>query len=206
MAGIDVKNFSKLKWYYQLAIVGGVCALVLAAVWYQFLSPMQDEIATKQKQMSDLQLQVAKSLQQQKMYEQMKADSVTLAAKLEDLKKVLPLDKETPEIINAMQSEAKLTGVNILRVGVRPVIEHEVYTEWPWDIEAIGTYNNVSAFFDKIRQLPRIVNISNVKLTSRAADGPKATSESVGATYTATTFIYHEEPIQTAAPPAKPVK
>jgi Tfp pilus assembly protein PilO len=206
MAIVDLKSFSRLKWYYQIAIVGGVCALVLAGVWYQFLAPMQDEIAGKQKQMSDLQLVVAKSLQQQKIYEQMKADSIQLAAKLEDLKKVLPLDKETDLIIKAMQSEATLTGVNLLRVAVRPVIEHEVYTEWPWDIEAIGTYNNVSAFFDKIRQLPRIVNIANVKLTTRAADGPKATSESVGATYTATTFIYHEEPIQTAAPPAKPVK
>ena len=98
------------------------------------------------------------------------------------------------------------TGVNILRVGVRPVIDHEVYTEWPWDIEAIGTYNNVSAFFDKIRQLPRIVNIAGVRVASRAADGPKATTESVGVTYTATTFIYHEEPVAASAPPAKPVK
>ena len=206
MASLDFKGFSKLKWFYQIAIVGGVCVLLLGGVWYQFLAPMQDDIAGKQKQMSDLQMQVAKSLQQQKVYEQMKADSVQLAAKLDDLKKVLPLDKETDQIIKAMQSEATLTGVNILRVAVRPVIEHEVYTEWPWDIEAIGTYNNVSAFFDKIRQLPRIVNIANVKLTSRAADGPKATSESVGATYTATTFIYHEEPVQITAPPAKPVK
>jgi Tfp pilus assembly protein PilO len=167
---------------------------------------MQEEIAGKQKQTSDLQMQVAKSLQQQKVYEQMKADSIQLAAKLEDLKKVLPLDKETDLIIKAMQAQATLTGVNLLRVGVRPVIEHEVYTEWPWDIEAVGTYNNVSAFFDRIRQLPRIVNIANVRLSTRAAEGPKATSESDGATYTATTFIYHEEPIQTAAPPAKPVK
>ena len=206
MASLDFKKFSKLKWYYQIAVVGGVCALVLGAVWYQFLAPLQDEITAKSKQVSDLQLQVAKSLQQQKMYEQMKADSITLAAKLEDLKKVLPLDKETDQIIKAIQLEATSTGVNILRVGTRPVIEHEVYTEWPWDIEAVGTYNNVSAFFDKIRQLPRIVNIANVKLTSRAADGVKATTESVGASYTATTFIYHEEPIQIAAPPAKPVK
>jgi len=206
MAAMEMKGFSKLKWYYQILIIGGICALLLAGVWYQYLAPMQDQIVAKEKQMGDLQLQVAKSLQQQKIFEQMKADSIQLAQKLDDLKKVLPLDKETDLIIKAIQSEATLAGVTILRVGVRPVIEHEVYTEWPWDIEAVGTYNNIASFFDKIRQLPRIVNISGLKISTRASEGPRAFTESIGATYTATTFIYHEEPVANAAPPAKPVK
>src|SRR5438046_1978574 len=146
MAGINTKGFSKLKWYQQILIVGGICGLVLGAVWYQFLSPMEDEITGKQKQMNDLQQQVAKSQAQEKIYEKMKADSVELGQKLDDLKKVLPLDKETDLIIKAIQSEATQTGVKILRVGLRPTIEHDVYTEWPWDMEAVGTYYSVSAF------------------------------------------------------------
>src|SRR5262249_49840054 len=98
------------------------------------------------------------------------------------------------------------TGVKILRIGLRPTIEHDVYTEWPWDMEAVGTYGNVGAFFDKIRQLPRIVNISGVKFSGRAPEGERALTESIGTTYTATTFIYHEEPVATTAPPPKPVK
>ena len=123
------KGFGKLKWYQQLLTVAVICGLILGAVWYQYLSPMQDEINTKQKQMADLQQQVAKSLQQEKIYEQMKKDSVELAAKLDDLKKVLPLDKETDLIIRAIQSEATQTGVKILRIALRPTIEHDVYTE-----------------------------------------------------------------------------
>jgi len=203
---LDMKGFTRQKWYIQVVIVGGVCGLLLAGFWYQFLSPMQDDITAKQKQVNDLQLQVAKSLQQEKMYEQMKADVIQLGEKLDELKKILPLDKETDQIIKAIQSEASATGVKLERIGVRPVIEHDVYTEWPWDMEAIGTYNNVAAFFDKIRQLPRIVNIANMRLSSRASDGERALTESIGATYTATTFIYHEEPIVATAPPAKPVK
>jgi Tfp pilus assembly protein PilO len=79
-------------------------------------------------------------------------------------------------------------------------VEHEVYTEWPWDMEVIGTYNSVAAFLDKIRQLPRIVNVAGMRLVLRNASGEKAATESVGATYTATTFIYHEEPVSTTTP------
>ena len=203
---LDMKAFTKLKWFYQILIVAGVCGLLLAGVWYEFLAPMQDQIVAKLKSVDDLQQQVAKSLQQKKMFEQMKADSIELVKKLDDLKKVLPLDKETDQIIKSIYTEASTSGVQILKLGVRPVIEHEVYTEWPWDMEGVGTYNGIAAFFDKIRQLPRIVNISGVRISSRNSDGDKAFTESISASYTATTFIYHEEQIATTAPPAKPVK
>ena len=36
--------------------------------------------------------------------------------------------------------------------------------------------------------------------------GEAAFTSSVGATYTATTFVYREEPVETTAPPPKPVK
>jgi Tfp pilus assembly protein PilO len=64
-------------------------------------------------------------------------------------------------------------------------------------MEVIGTYHNIGAFLDKIRLLPRIVNISGLKIQSRASDGPASVLASVGATYTATTFVYKEEAVDT---------
>jgi hypothetical protein len=65
----------------------------------------------------------------------------------------------------------------------------------------------MGAFLDKIRQLPRIVNIGNLKVHVRASEGEAAATGSVGATYTATTFVYHkEQPIASSAPPPTPGK
>jgi hypothetical protein len=64
----------------------------------------------------------------------------------------------------------------------------------------------MGAFLDRIRQLPRIVNISNLRISSRAAEGEASFSASVGATYTATTFVYKEEQITTTAPPPTPAQ
>jgi Tfp pilus assembly protein PilO len=72
-------------------------------------------------------------------------------------------------------------------------------------MEVIGTYHAIGAFLDRIRQLPRIVNIGNLKIQSRASEGESAYNSSVGATFTATTFVYREEIVQ-QAPPAKPAK
>src|SRR5580693_3331450 len=103
---LDMKSLTKVKWYYQVGVVLAICGLLLGAGWYYFLSPMQDDIAAKQKQLDDLQKEVAKSLQQKKMFEQFKADSIELAKKLDDLKSVLPLEKEQDQIIRAIQLQA----------------------------------------------------------------------------------------------------
>jgi Tfp pilus assembly protein PilO len=68
-------------------------------------------------------------------------------------------------------------------------------------MEVGGTYHDIGVFLNKIRKLPRIVNIGSLKIAGRP--GTSAFSANVSATYTATTFVYREE---ASAPPAKPAK
>ena len=63
---VDFKDLAKLKWYYQVVITAVICGGLLAGVWYQFLTPIQQDIQTKTAQIDELQKTIAKSLQQQK--------------------------------------------------------------------------------------------------------------------------------------------
>jgi len=202
---IDFKDFAKLKWYYQILIVAGVCGGVIGLLWYQFLAPMKTDNETKTATLTGLRQTIAKSEAQQKMLEQLKKDSLALQAKLDMLKLVLPLEKETDQVLRSVQQAASTSGLRIMRVGFRPIIDHEVYTEWPIDMEVIGTYHNIGTFLDKIRNLPRIVNVAGMRIQSRAAQGDDAFTSSVSANYVATTFVYREE-IATTAPAAQTVK
>jgi type IV pilus assembly protein PilO len=118
------------------------------------------------------------------------------------LKKDLPLERETHEILEDIQMKVSGSKLKIVRVGPRSTIDNEVYTEWPWDFEVVGNYHNLGAFLDRIRNLPRIVSVSNLKISARPASGADAQLVNVGATYTATTYVYREEPNQ-EVPPAK---
>ncbi len=202
---VDFKDFARLKWYYQIVIVAGVCGGLLALLWYQFLTPIQMEIEGKTATLNDLRLTIAKSEAQLKMLAQLKKESLALQTKLDTLKLVLPLEKETDQVLRSVQQSASTSALRILRVGFRPIIDHEVYTEWPIDMEVVGTYHNIGAFLDKIRNLPRIVNVGNMKIQSRASQGEDTFTSSVGATYVATTFVYREE-IATTAPAPQAVK
>ena len=202
---IDIKSLSRLKWYYQVLIVAGVCGAFLAGFWYQYLTPMQMDIDTKTTNLNGLKQTIAKSEAQEKVLVQLKKDSQALQTKLDVLKMILPQEKETDQVLRSVQAAASTSGLRILRMGFRPIIDHEVYTEWPIDMEIVGTYHNMGTFLDKIRQLPRIVNVSGMKVQGRATQGDEAFTASVGATYTATTFVYREEQIATSAPAPKAV-
>jgi type IV pilus assembly protein PilO len=202
---IDFKDLAKLKWYYQILLVAGVCGGLLAALWYQVLTPIQADIESKNSTLSGLKLTIAKSEAQQKVLAQLKKDSLALQAKLDMLKLVLPLEKETDQVLRSVQQAASSSALRIMRVGFRPIIDHEVYTEWPIDMQVIGTYHNIGTFLDKIRNLPRIVNVAGMRIQGRAPQGDDAFTSSVNATYVATTFVYREE-IATAPPVAQTVK
>jgi type IV pilus assembly protein PilO len=202
---IDFKDFAKLKWYYQILVVAGVCGGLLGLLWYQVLTPIQRENESKAATLTDLRQTIAKSEAQQKVLAQLKKDSLLLQAKLDMLKLVLPLEKETDQVLRSVQQAASSSALRIMRVGFRPIIDHEVYTEWPIDMQVIGTYHNIGAFLDKIRNLPRIVNVAGMRIQSRASQGDDAFTSSVSATYVATTFVYREE-IATTAPAAQTVK
>src|SRR5262245_44345094 len=140
---LDFKDFAKLKWYYQVLIVAAVGGGLLGGFWYQYLSPINDDIQNRTKVLADLQVTIAKSQQRQKQLAQIKKDAMALQAKLDLLKTILPLEKETDQIFRSVQQQATTSALRILRVAPRPTIDHEVYTEWPIDMEVLGTFHNV---------------------------------------------------------------
>jgi type IV pilus assembly protein PilO len=203
---LDFKDLTKLKWYFQALLVTAVCGGLLALFWYEYLQDIQQQNQTKTAQIQELQKTIAKSVQQEKELEKIKKDAIDLQAKLDMLKMVLPQEKETDEIFRDVQKLATTSGLQVTKLTPRVTIDHEVYTEYPIDLDVTGTYHNVGTFLDRIRQLPRIVSIGGLKLQGRASQGEAAFAASVGATYTATTYVYKDEPIVSAAPAAKPVK
>ena len=192
---LELKGLTNLGWQKQALIVALICGALLAGFWYQFLNPIQADIQTKTARVNELKALVAKSEAQEKELQQIKKEAMELQAKLEMLKSILPLEKETDQIFRAVQLQAGASGLKVSRVAPKTTIDHEVYTEYPIDLEVTGTYHNVGTFMDKIRQLPRIVNISGLRFLSKASDGELAFTSSIGAVYTATTFVYKDEPI-----------
>ena len=186
---IQFSDFQRLAWYYQALIVVALAGGGLALFWYTTLTPIQTDVDAKESQLVDLTEQVAAAVERQRALAQIKAESIELQKRLDDLKTVLPLERETDNLLRQVQQAATDSSLRLLRVAPRAIVDREIYSEWPIDMQVEATYHNLALFLDRIRQLPRIVNITGLQMSS-GGDGVTTT---ISATYTATTFVYREE-------------
>jgi type IV pilus assembly protein PilO len=121
-----------------------------------------------------------------------------LEAKLETLKRILPPEKETPDLMRKVQSLASQSSLLIKTFTPGQTINKEFYQEWPINMSVEGNYHNLGIFFDRVGRLSRLVNIGGIKITSR---NDQTVSNTITASCVATTFVYVDTPV-TAAPPA----
>ncbi len=198
-------GFSKLKWYVQLATVVAVCGALLAGVWYWFMSPIQMDIRAQTARLAEVTAKVDKSLRQKAVFEQFKKEAEVLQARLDELKRVLPQDRETDQILKQVQSSASGSGLKIQSGVSRAPVDHEVYTEYPLEMSVIGTPHTLGEFLEKIRRLDRIVNIDKLKIDGRASEGEASYTASIGASYEAKTYVYREQ-VADKVPAATAVK
>jgi type IV pilus assembly protein PilO len=195
--------FGKLKAQVQVLIVLVVCGAAIGILWYTTLSPISEEIKTKEQQASTLQAQVDKMHALEAKYAQFKKETEVLQKRLDELKKILPQDKEIEQILSLVQESARKSGLHIQRGVSKSVVDHDVYSEWPIEMQVLGTYHNLGDFLEKIRELPRIVNVNKLRLESHSGKTEDGNTTTIGANYEATTFVYREP---SEILPAGPVK
>ena len=134
-----------------------------------------------------------------------------LQQQLEIQNKIVPDDKDADQFIKLLHDTAATSGINIRRYTSMPVANKEFYSEVPFSIDIDGPYYSVLNFFQRISELERIVNVSNMQMANTKNSGaakvkgtyPYNSGETVLANCVATTFFSHE-PEEAPATPAKP--
>src|SRR5947209_16399094 len=89
-----------------------------------------------------------------------------LKQQLEIERRIVPDDKAADDFIRAMTAEATKAGVELRRFTAKPVASKEYYTELPFDLELDGPYYSMLNFFDRVSKLERIVNVSNLLVST----------------------------------------
>ena len=192
--------YTKLPLAGQLGVSLAVAVVIGGAFWYLYwtdASAQRDEKATK---LEALNKEIrALEVTAQKLQE-FQREVALLEKKLETLKSILPPAKETPDLMRKVQALAAQSNLTINNFTPGATVNKEFYQEWPIAMGVLGSYHNLALFFDKVSRLPRLVNVSNLKINSL----PNQTqSQTISAGATATTFVYLETP-PGGAPPRPP--
>jgi type IV pilus assembly protein PilO len=192
-------SLTKLPWYAQ---IGAFVTLALAACGvflYYYEMPVRADMASRQAQLLSLKADIAKGLTTAKKLPEFQSQVGELEARLNNLKAVLPEEKDAADLLRRMQVVATQSSLEIKGFKPNPIVTKQLHAEWPITLDLEGTYHNLALFFDRVGRFTRIVNISGLDVRGR--DKPEGNS-TITATCVATTFVLLDKPA--AQPGAKP--
>lgn len=193
-------TLSKLPWYGQVGLFLGLSAAGLAAFFYLYARPMQEEMAQRQRKLDALQTEIRKGQAVARRLPQFRAEVAELEARLDTLKNVLPEEKDLADLLRRLQMLAVRSNLTIRKFKPSPsLIVKDLHAEVPISLQLDGSYNNLAMFFDRVSKFPRIIHMGSVDIKAKVPQEPNST---ITIDCVATTYILLENKTP-AAPPGQ---
>src|SRR5262245_11941052 len=191
-------SLTRLPLAGQLGVSLFLAALICGAFWYFWYSDALDRETQKKARLETLQKEIRALEVTAAKLQEFQREVQLLEAKLETLKRILPPEKEMPDLMRRVQYLCAQSSLQIRKFTPGAVVTKEFYQEVPINIDVEGTYHNLGAFFDRISRLSRLVNMGTIKVV---AQQNQTGSNTVTASAVATTYVYVDTPPPTPAPP-----
>jgi len=192
--------YTKLPKNQQYVLIVVLMIAIGGAFYYFWWSDKSTELQGLQKNLADLNAQIQELNVVKANLPALEKEVEQLSLRLEQLRRILPPAKETPDLMKRLQALASQSNLKLKSFVPGTAVQKDFYQEWPIEITVDGTYPNLAVFFDRVGRLPRIVNIGNLR-TSVAQKQSFTTT--LTAQYTAMTYVYVEPVAKPAGPPKR---
>jgi type IV pilus assembly protein PilO len=182
---------TKLPLAGQLGVSAVIAALLCGGFYYFWYS---DALETQKKQeakLAELQKQIRALEATANKLPEFQREVQALEARLETLKRILPPEKEMPDLMRRIQYLAAQSSLTITKFNPAAVAQKDFFQEVPVNLDLQGTYHNLGAFLDRVSRMSRLVNVGNVKIKAQTK---QTISNTIGATAVATTYVYKDAP------------
>jgi type IV pilus assembly protein PilO len=188
---------SRLPLAGQLGVSALIAALLCGGFYYFWYADARETEKKHQARLADLQKQIRALEATANKLPEFQREVQALEARLETLKRILPPEKEMPDLMRRVQYLAAQSSLQIRKFNPATAVQKEFYQEVPVNLDVEGTYHNLGAFLDRISRMSRLVNVGNVKI--KAQNKPTITN-TIAASAVATTYVYKDAP---PPPPGK---
>ncbi len=184
-------SLREFPWYAQVGAFVAVSSLAVGGFYYWYAEPMRVEIESRQATLNQLRAEIEKGEATARRLPEFQAEVSALQERLDDLRAVLPEQKDVGDLLRRLQTLATQSNLTILGFKPQPIATQELHAEWPIILELEGTYHDLGFFFDRISRFSRIINISDLQITAKPEPEGDAT---ITAQCRATTFVLLETP------------
>ena len=159
-----LKKLQSLTWYYQLAIFGGIALLIFGGFWQFVTSGMRKETKELDEQVTVLKQQNEVARIASQRINEFRADYSRKQEEYEELKALLPEQREITNVLQNLQDRARSTNLTLRRFSPKDDFQKEFYSGKPVEVEVTSTFANLRQFYEELAKMQRIVSITDFNL------------------------------------------
>jgi len=179
-----------------VVIVGGISA----ANYFLLVQPEYEQLQRQEAVLRTLEDDLTQKQAIANNLAQFKHEKEILERRLQQALTELPNEANIDELIRSLAEIGQKAGLTINDIAPQAEQKQSFYASIPIVMAVTGNYHEIGVFLDALSKLPRIVNVTNIKMGQPKMSGDKLV---VGASYVATTFRFVPES-PTTTPAAKP--
>jgi type IV pilus assembly protein PilO len=168
-----MERLARLQRPQRLAAYLGAVVLIALIYLLVFFLPKNDEISTLDEQQAEYKRKLAEVEVHVANRNAMREKLNELNESLSKAKRELPNNSEIPNLLKAISTTAKKSGLEVRRFQPLPEVKKEYVAEVPVALEVTGSYHEVAMFFDQLSRMSRIVYVQDVAMSDPDERGDK---------------------------------
>jgi type IV pilus assembly protein PilO len=159
-----IEQFFELEDRQRWLVCGLAVLLLAGAYWYFVYSGRRIEMKETLVKITDLRDQRDHKQKLISSLDAVRKAVRELQGQVHEAEVRLPDSKEIPDLLSTVSSAGRESGLEILLFRQKPERFQDFYAEVPVDVLVRGNYHQVATFFDRVGQLDRIVNVSDISM------------------------------------------
>jgi type IV pilus assembly protein PilO len=183
-------SLSNLPWYGQIGAFVVVCGTAVWGFHNFYANAVLAELETSRARVVTLRTDIDRGVNTARQLPQFRAQVLDLERRLDELKAILPDQKDAQEILRRLDTLAQQSNLRVISFTPKASTKKQLHEEWPIEMQVLGTYHDLGHYFDRIGRFPRIINVGDVQINGFE----RPTGPTIAAKYTATTFVLLEQP------------
>lgn len=164
----------------RIGIYAGVLVVIIGLSVWQLLWPKHDRINTLENRLATVQRELEVAKRNADELNDWRSRMQKKEAEYREVMLKLPETQEIPSLLAGVSEAGKDAGLEFLLFQPKPEVAKDFYAEIPVDISVSGTYHQLAVFFDKVANLPRVVNIRDIKLAPQSRQEDSGSLTTVG--------------------------
>ncbi len=177
LQNLDRNNVGGWPQSVKMFFTGLLCALVLLAGWYFFVSDQQDSLTNLAGKEEGLKKEFSEKQAKSVNLEALQQQLDEMQDMLRQLLRQLPSKTEMPELLIDISQTAQAAGLESDLFQPGPETPKDFYAEKPITLRFTGTYHQFGTFISGVASLPRVVilTLHDVSLTPKSPGKAGAT-------------------------------